>query len=101
MLRCDAFSIIEICDRSCNAQHPVVRASGQIHSAHRQLERARAAFIERANQAKLRGRYLRIVIAALALYRARLLHACANLRRCLAVGLAAQFFIWNSRYFNM
>src|SRR5690349_911403 len=94
--------MVEIGDSPGHAQHAIVSASREIHTAHGHFERAFPAVIERAERTQLRGRNLRIIEAAAPLRFSRLLHSFAYLSGAMAALVSCpKLLVRNGRHFNV
>jgi hypothetical protein len=97
MLRRHVRRVIQIRNRPCHTQKPVMGPGRKIHAAHGHFERSFASFVQCADRSQLRWRYLRVVEAAVALHLAGGFDAGPNLGGRRTDGLAAQVLVSNGR----
>jgi hypothetical protein len=101
MLRADALALIQIGDRSCDLEDPVVRARRKPEPPHRHLQRALAGVVESTQLAQHSNRDLSIVKAARLLTRPGALNSCTNVGRAFPLVFSAQLAVRHRRDFDV
>lgn len=101
MLCGDTFSVVQIGDRARHLEDPIVRPRAQPHASNRDLQRALAGLVERAECAQRRMRDLGIVESALLLNAARGLHPGAHFGAGSSAFFTAQFLVRDRGNFDV